>query len=198
MKKAMLSKMPGDDWQKFANLRLLYTYMYAHPGKKLLFMGSEFGQWSEWNESQSLDWHLLDWENHQGIQKIISDLNKLQKQEKALHQSDFDWRGFEWIDFNDADRSIISFIRRAKDPSDFLVVVLNFTPAVYEQYQVGVPEAGEYEVIINSDSEFYGGSNVGEMSKHASWGDWQNQTANLTITIPPLAGVILKPKKNKI
>ena len=161
-------------------------------------MGCEFGQWLEWNESQSLDWHLLDWENHQGIQKIISDLNKPQKHEKALHQSDFDWRGFEWIDFNDADRSIISFIRRAKDPSDFLVVVLNFTPAVYEQYHVGVPKAGEHEVIMNSDSEFYGGSNVGEMSKHASWGDWQNQTVNLTITIPPLAGVILKPKKNKI
>ena len=198
MKKAMLSKMPGDDWQKFANLRLLYTYMYAHSGKKLLFMGSEFGQWAEWSQAKSLDWHLLDWENHQGIQKIISDLNKLQKQEKALHQSDFDWRGFEWIDFNDADRSIISFIRRAKDPSDFLVVVLNFTPSVYEQYQIGVPEAGEYEIIMNSDSKFYGGSNVGEISTHARWGDWQNQTANLTLTIPPLAGVILKPKKNKI
>jgi 1,4-alpha-glucan branching enzyme len=198
MKKAMLSKMPGDDWQKFANLRLLYTYMYAHSGKKLLFMGSEFGQWAEWSQAKSLDWHLLDWENHQGIQKIIGDLNKLQKQEKALHQSDFDWRGFEWIDFNDADRSIISFIRRAKDPSDFLVVVLNFTPSVYEQYQIGVPEAGEYEIIMNSDSKFYGGSNVGEISTHARWGDWQNQTANLTLTIPPLAGVILKPKKNKI
>ena len=156
--------------------------MYAHL-EKITLMGCEFGQWLEWNESQSLDWHLLDWENHQGIQKIISDLNKSQKHEKALHQSDFDWRGFEWIDFNDADRSIISFIRRAKDPSDFLAVVLNFTPAVYEQYHV-VYKAGEHEVIMNSDSEFYG-SNVGEMSKHASWGDWQNQTVNLTSTILP-------------
>lgn len=195
MKNAMLSKMPGDDWQKFANLRLLYTYMYAHPGKKLLFMGCEFGQWAEWSESKSLDWHLLDWENHQGVQKIVKDLNALQKQECALHQNDFDWRGFEWIDFNDADRSVVSFVRRAKDPSDFLVVVLNFTPAVYQDYQIGVPEAGNYEIIMNSDSEFYGGSNVGEMTLTANEGDWQNQPANLRLTIPPLAGVILKPKK---
>ncbi len=195
MKNAMLSKMPGDDWQKFANLRLLYTYMYAHPGKNLLFMGCEFGQWAEWSESKSLDWHLLDWENHQGIQKIIRDLNALDKREKALHQNDFDWRGFEWIDFNDADRSVISFVRRAKDPSDFLVVVLNFTPGVHNDYKIGVPEAGEYEIIMNSDSEFYGGSNVGESNLQAHQGDWQNQPANLTLTIPPLAGVILKPKK---
>jgi 1,4-alpha-glucan branching enzyme len=195
MKNAMLSKMPGDDWQKFANLRLLYTYMYAHPGKKLLFMGSEFGQWAEWNESKSLDWHLLDWENHQGVQKIVRDLNALQKKESALHQNDFDWRGFEWVDFNDADRSIVSFVRRAKDPSDFLVVVLNFTPAVHQDYQIGVPEAGEYEIIMNSDSEFYGGSNVGEVNLFANEGDWQNQPANLKLTIPPLAGIILKPKK---
>jgi len=195
MKKAMLSKMPGDDWQKFANLRLLYTYMYAHPGKNLLFMGCEFGQWAEWSESKSLDWHLLNWENHQGVQKIIRDLNALNVQEKALHQNDFDWRGFEWIDFNDADNSIVSFVRRAKDPSDFLVVVLNFTPGVQYDYQIGVPEAGPYEIIMNSDSEFYGGSNVGEMTLQANSGDWQNQSASLKLTIPPLAGVILKPKK---
>jgi len=195
MKKAMLSKMPGDDWQKFANLRLLYTYMYAHPGKNLLFMGCEFGQWAEWSDSKSLDWHLLNWENHQGVQKIIRDLNALNVQEKALHQNDFDWRGFEWIDFNDADNSIVSFVRRAKDPSDFLVVVLNFTPGVQYDYQIGVPEAGPYEIIMNSDSEFYGGSNVGDMTLQANSGDWQNQSASLKLTIPPLAGVILKPKK---
>ncbi len=195
MKKSMLSKMPGDDWQKFANLRLLYTYMYAHPGKKLLFMGCEFGQWAEWSDSKSLDWHLLDWENHQGVQKLVRDLNAVNKKEKALHQNDFDWRGFEWIDFNDADRSVISFVRRAKDPSDFLVVVLNFTPAVHHDYKIGVPEPGEYEIIMNSDSEFYGGSNVGNVNLHATSGDWQNQPASLQLTIPPLAGVIIKPKR---
>ncbi len=195
MKNAMLAKMPGDDWQKFANLRLLYTYMYAHPGKKLLFMGCEFGQWAEWSESKSLDWHLLNWEQHQGVQKVIRDLNSLVKTEKALYENDFDWRGFEWIDFNDADNSIVSFVRRAKDTEDFLITVLNFTPTVHYDYQVGVPEACEYEIIMNSDSEYYGGSNVGDTVLKAIPGEWQNQSASLKLTVPPLAGVILKPKK---
>lgn len=195
MKKAMLTKMPGDDWQRFANLRLLYTYMYAHPGKKLLFMGSEFGQWQEWSEARSLDWHLLDWESHQGIQKTIRDLNALLKKEPALHQADFDWRGFEWIDFNDSANSILSFVRRAQNASDFLVTVLNFTPNVHKEYKIGVPEPGEYTTIFNSDSTFYGGSNVGEATFIAEKGEWQNQPAYITLTIPPLAGVILKPKK---
>lgn len=194
MKQSMLSKMPGDDWQKFANLRLLYLYMYTHPGKNLHFMGSEFGQWSEWSESRSLDWHLLEWEKHQGLQLIVKDLNKLNKAEKALHEVDFDWRGFEWIDISDADNSIISFIRRAKNPEDFLVVILNFTPSVHYGYKIGVPCAGEYEVLINSDSEFYGGSNAGDNKIHAEWGEWHNQEATISTTIPPLAGVILKPK----
>lgn len=194
MKQSMLTKMPGDDWQKFANLRLIYLYMYTHPGKNLLFMGCEFGQWSEWSESRSLDWHLLEWEKHQGVQLLIKDLNGIIKEEKALHEVDFDWRGFEWIDISDADNSIISFIRRAKDPEDFVVVILNFTPTVHYGYKVGVPQAGAYEVLINSDSEFYGGSNAGDNKIHAEWGDWHNQKANISITIPPLAGVILKPK----
>jgi 1,4-alpha-glucan branching enzyme len=195
MKNAMVAKMPGDDWQKFANLRLLYTYMYAHPGKKLLFMGCEFGQWAEWSESKSLDWHLLNWEQHQGVQNTVRDLNALVKSEKALHENDFDWRGFEWIDFNDADNSIVSFVRRAKDAEDFLVTVLNFTPTVHYDYRIGVPEACEYEIIMNSDSEYYGGSNVGDSVLNAAPGEWQNQPASLQLTIPPLAGVILKPKK---
>ncbi|MBO6794836.1 MAG: 1,4-alpha-glucan branching protein GlgB [Balneolaceae bacterium] len=195
MKNSMLAKMPGDDWQKFANLRLLYTYMYAHPGKKLLFMGCEFGQWAEWSESKSLDWHLLNWEQHQGVQKVIRDLNSLAKTEKALYENDFDWRGFEWIDFNDADNSIVSFVRRAKDTGDFLITVLNFTPTVHYEYQVGVPEACEYEIIMNSDSEYYGGSNVGDTVLKAVPGEWQNQKASIKLTVPPLAGVILKPKK---
>ena len=153
--------MPGDDWQKFANLRLLYTYMYAHPGKKLLFMGGEIAQWQEWSEARSLDWHLLEWENHRGVQSLVKDLNALLKAEPALYEVDFDWRGFEWLDFNDADNSIISFVRRAKDPEDFLIVVLNFTPTVHHEYTIGAPVAGEYEILMNSDSEFYGGSNVG-------------------------------------
>ena len=194
MKQAMLAKMPGDDWQKFANLRLLYTYMFAHPGKKLLFMGCEFGQWEEWNESKSLDWHLLDWENHQGIQKLIKDLNTNMKQQSALHEVDFDWRGFEWLDINDANNSIISFIRRAKNPEDFVLAVMNFTPTVHHNYEIGAPRAGQYEVIINSDSEYYGGSNVGNAFLEAEWGDWQNQPAKLKITVPPLGGIILKPK----
>ena len=195
MKQAMLAKMPGDDWQKFANLRLLYTYMYAHPGKQLLFMGCEFGQWEEWSESKSLDWHLLDWQNHQGIQLLVKDLNRLHKEVPALHEVDFDWRGFDWLDINDADNSIISFIRRAKNPEDFIITVLNFTPTVHYEYTIGAPAAGEYEIIMNSDSEFYGGSNVGEASVIAEWNEWQSQPAQIKVTIPPLAGIILKPKK---
>lgn len=195
MKQAMLSKMPGDDWQKFANLRLIYTYMYTHPGKNLLFMGCEFGQWQEWSESRSLDWHLLDWEPHQGVQKLVKDLNALNNQEKAMHEVDFDWRGFEWLDINDADNSIISYVRRAKDPEDFIIVVLNFTPTVHKDYTIGAPVEGEYEIIMNSDSEFYGGSNVGDAVLNAHNGEWQDQPANMKITVPPLAGIILKPKK---
>ncbi len=194
MKEAMLSKMPGDDWQKFANLRLLYLYMYTHPGKNLLFMGSEFGQWSEWSESRSLDWHLLEWEKHHGLQLLVKDLNGINNKEKALHEVDFDSRGFEWIDISDADNSIISFVRRAKDPEDFVIVIMNFTPSVHYGYKIGVPHAGEYEILINSDSEFYGGSNTGDHKIHAEWGEWHNQKANISITVPPLAGVILKPK----
>ncbi|MEX0608788.1 MAG: 1,4-alpha-glucan branching protein GlgB [Balneolaceae bacterium] len=194
MKQSMLSKMPGDDWQKFANLRLLYLYMYAHPGKNLLFMGCEFGQWSEWSESRSLDWHLLEWEKHSGLQQLLKDLNSINKKEKALHEVDFDWRGFEWIDISDADNCVISFIRRAKDPEDFLVIVLNFTPSVHHGYKIGVPLAGEYEVLLNSDSQYYGGSNAGDNKVQAQSGEWHNQEAHVAITVPPLAGVILKPK----
>ena len=194
MKQSMLSKMPGDDWQKFANLRLLYAYMYTHPGKNLLFMGGEFGQWSEWNHDNSLDWHLLEWDKHKGLQQLVKDLNKVSKQEGSLHQIDGDWRGFEWIDVSDADNSLISYIRRGKNADDFVVVILNFTPAVHHGYQIGVPKDGEYKVVMNTDSEYYGGSNAGDSVIKAKWGEWHNQPAYINVTIPPLAALILKPK----
>jgi len=194
MKKSMLSKMPGDDWQKFANLRLLYTYMYAHPGAKLLFMGSEFGQWGEWNDAQSLDWHLCAFEPHQQLQTLVKDLNHLHQNQASLYELDTDWRGFEWIDFHDADNSLISFVRKAKDSGDFVVVVLNFTPNVHHNYRVGVPEMGNYEVLFNSDSEYYGGSNVGARECSALAESSHNFSASISLDIPPLAGIMLKLK----
>lgn len=195
MKKSLVSKMPGDDWQKFANLRLLYTYMYGHPGKKLLFMGSELGQWSEWTEAYSLDWHLLQWDNHKGIQNLVKDLNHLYRKERSFYEVDSRWEGFQWIDMTDADNSLLSFIRRSKDPEDYLVFILNFTPMYHEVYRFGVPEACKYEVIFNSDSYYYGGSDAGPLEVQGVKGSWHNQPSFINITVPPLAGVILKPKR---
>jgi 1,4-alpha-glucan branching enzyme len=195
MKQSLLSKMPGDDWQKFANLRLLYTYMFGHPGKKLLFMGGEFGQWDEWTEAQSLDWHLLQWETHQGVQNLVKDLNKVYKKETALYEVDSKWEGFEWIDLSDAENSLLSFIRKGKSPGDYLVFIFNFTPAYHDVYRFGVPEARKYEVILNSDSSFYGGSNAGPTVVEGREGPWHNQPCHVNIPVPPLGGVILKPGK---
>ncbi|OGW23333.1 MAG: 1,4-alpha-glucan branching enzyme, partial [Nitrospirae bacterium GWC2_46_6] len=154
-KRSMFDKMPGDMWQKFAGLRTLYGYMYGHPGKKLLFMGSEFGQWSEWNSEESLDWHLLEYEPHQRLHRFVRDLNELYKSEPAMHEVDSEWYGFEWIDFNDSESSVISFIRRAKNPDDFLVFVFNLTPVPRFGYRLGVPNSGFYKEVLNSDSEIY-------------------------------------------
>ncbi len=195
MKQSLLSKMPGDDWQKFANLRLLYTYMFGHPGKKLLFMGSEFAQWDEWTEAKSLDWHLLQWEPHKGVQNLVKDLNKLYRNEPALYEVDSKWEGFEWIDLSDADNSLLSFIRKGKNPEDYLVFILNFTPAYHNVYRFGVPEARKYEVILNSDSSFYGGSNAGPTVIEGQEGPWHNQVCHINIPVPPLGGIILKPVK---
>ena len=195
MKKSLLSKMPGDDWQKFANLRLLYTYMFGHPGKKLLFMSNEFGQWDEWTEAQSIDWHLLQWPPHQGIQNLIKDLNALYKNEPAFYEIDTRWEGFEWIDMSDADNCLLSFIRRGKKPEDTLVFILNFTPAFYDVYRFGVPLSGEYNVLFNSDSSHYGGSNKGPLKVSAIKGEWHNQPYYINVSVPPLGGVILKPSK---
>ena len=195
-KKSLLDKMPGDVWQKFANVRLLLGYMYGMPGKKLLFMGSEMGQWHEWNCNQSLDWHLLNFDSHSKLSHYISDLNKLYKNEPALYQNDFSNDGFEWIDFSDADRSIISFIRKGKNPDDALIFVYNFTPMVYLNYRIGVPWHGRYDEVLNSDSTEYWGTNIGNFGGFQS--DplaWQGRPASMNLNIPPLGVVILKYKK---
>lgn len=192
-KGSLASKMPGDDWKQLANLRLLLAYQYGHPGKKLLFMGQEFGQWDEWTEAHSLDWHLMQWDRHQGIQRMVKDLNHLLQEEPALHKMDHHWEGFEWIDFQDHDRSLLSFLRKTHDPKDSLLCVCNFTPSVVENYTLGAPKEGPYEVLFNSDSTYYGGSNVGGTAPHASPMPWQGQPTSLSLTLPPLAMIILKP-----
>ncbi|HXN50489.1 MAG TPA: 1,4-alpha-glucan branching protein GlgB [Candidatus Acidoferrum sp.] len=192
-KNSLLHKMPGDMWQQFANLRLLYAYQYGHPGKKLLFMGQEFGQRSEFSEASSLDWHLLQHDSHRGIQRLVADLNKLYAAEPALHEVDFDWHGFEWIDCNDADNSVFSFMRRGKNPQDLLVVVMNATPVVRPGYRVGVPQPGFYQEVLNTDAATYGGSNVGNMGGAQSAPIPQmGRQHSIALTLPPLAATFLK------
>jgi 1,4-alpha-glucan branching enzyme len=192
-KNSLLHKMPGDMWQQFANLRLLYAYQYGHPGKKLLFMGQEFGQRSEFSEARSLDWHLLQHDSHRGIQRLIADLNKLYAAEPALHEVDFDWHGFEWLDCNDADNSVFSFMRRGKNPQDLLVVVLNATPVVRPGYRIGVPQPGFYQEVLNTDSATYGGSNAGNMGGAQSAPMPQmGRPHSIALTLPPLAATFLK------
>jgi 1,4-alpha-glucan branching enzyme len=195
-KGAMLGKMPGDDWQKFANLRALYGYMYAHPGKKLLFMGSEIGQWSEWDEAWELDWRLIDYDPHRTLQAYVKALNKLYVEEPALHQVDFSWEGFHWIDFHDVDNSIVSFVRRARDPNDYIVVLANFTPVPRQGYRVGVPAPGFYREVLNGDWTRYGGGNVGNSGGlHSEPTPWQGQPHSILLTAPPLAVVFFKPDR---
>jgi 1,4-alpha-glucan branching enzyme len=192
-KNSLLHKMPGDMWQQFANLRLLFAYQYAHPGKKLLFMGQEIAQRQEWSETRSLDWHLLEYETHRGIQRLVADLNKLLAAESALYQVDFDWQGFEWVDANDSDNSVFSFIRRGKNPDDLLIVTLNATPVVRYGYHIGVPRPGHYEEVLNTDAAVYGGSNVGNLGgMNAGEHAWQGRRYSLALTLPPLAAVFLK------
>ncbi|TNE73661.1 1,4-alpha-glucan branching protein GlgB [bacterium] len=191
-KRSMISKMPGDDWQKAANLRLLLSYMYAHPGKKLLFMGTEFGQWGEWNFGSELDWPLLNFDRHKGIKQLIEDLNTLYKYEAAMYEVDYDWEGFEWIDFSDAEKSVISFMRYSKEKEDEVLCLFNFTPVVYKHYKVGVPEPGEYVSIYNSDHERYGGSHVLTDPAYAVKGEWQGHPYHIHVTVPPLAGMFFK------
>jgi len=197
LKGSMLGKMPGDEWRRFANLRALYGYMYAHPGKKLLFMGGEFGQYHEWNFETGLDWNLLDYPVHRKLQHFVRDLNHLYVAESALHEVDFSWEGFQWIDLHDVDQSAVSFLRRAKaeDPAaaEFMVVAANFTPVPREGYRVGVPSPGFYRELLNSDAEAYGGSNMGNKGGlPADAIPWQGQPYSILITLPPLAVVYFK------
>ena len=196
LKRSMLDKMPGDVWQKYANLRAMYTYMYGHPGKKLLFMGAEFGQWAEWSEERSLDWHLLEGEDHQQLQQFVGDLGKLYLAEPALFEVDNSWEGFQWIDFADADSSIISFLRRAKDPNDVLIFACNLTPQPRPGYRIGLPVDGFYREILNSDWRQYGGSgvdNAGGVGAEAL--PWQSCQFSAPINLPPLGVVVLKPQR---
>ena len=189
-KGSLVSKMPGDEWQRFANLRLLYTLLYTYPGKKLLFMGCEFGQGTEWDFHTSLDWYVLDYSHHRGVQTLVKDLNQLYKTESALYQHDFDHQGFEWIDCCDVQQSIISYRRKHGDEE--LLVILNFTPVVRENYRIGVPKAGHYKEIFNSDSSYYDGSNIGSGIIVSEPKEWMGQLNSINLTLPPLGGVILK------
>jgi 1,4-alpha-glucan branching enzyme len=191
-KASMLNKMPGDEWRRFANLRLLYTYLFTHPGKKLLFMGTEFGQGTEWDATRVLDWYVLDYAFHQGLKLLVKDLNGLYINTPALYRYDFDARGFEWIDCHDALNSVLIYQRKGDD--DFLVIALNFTPQIRYGYRIGVPKPGKYLEIFNSDSEFYAGSNVGNDAQQlvAEEIEWMNHPYSLNITLPPLAGIILR------
>lgn len=193
-KGSMLYKMPGDEWQQFANLRLLYTYLFTHPGKKLMFMGCEFGQGSEWDHHQALDWYVLDYPFHRGIQVLVRDLNKFYTSHPELYAYDFEQQGFEWIDCHDHEQSIISYLRRCHD--DFILIIINFTPIARYNYRVGIPSKGAYTECLNSDSEYYGGSNVGNTGTVYSENiAWMGQPYSLNLVLPPLGGIVLKPKE---
>jgi len=192
-KRSMLDKLPGDVWQKHATLRTLYAYMYGHPGKKLLFMGGEFGQWREWNHDRSLDWHLLTDPAHQGLRRFVQDLNWHYAAERSLYESDYAPEGFRWIDCNDSEHSVISLIRYGADRRDFLVMVFNFTPVPRELWRIGVPEPGRYDEILNSDSELYGGSNVGNLGGVSSEPvPAHGLDHSVLLTVPPLGALYLK------
>ena len=195
-KGSMLAKMPGDRWQQFANLRAYYGFMFGHPGKKLLFMGCEFAQQREWNHDQSLDWHLLDDPMHAGMQRLLRDLNRLYRTTAALHQLDFTPAGFEWIDHNDAENSVLAFIRRGEDARSCIVVVCNFTPSPRTGYRLGVPHEGQYRECLNTDSHHYGGSNMGT-PLGAAWAQHlpsHGKPWSVVLSLPPLATVMLEWK----
>jgi 1,4-alpha-glucan branching enzyme len=190
----MFGKIPGDDWRKAATLRALFGFMYAHPGKKLMFMGAEFGQGREWNYDQGLDWHLAEEPLHAGIRRFVQDVNRAYVTERALHEVDFDPSGFQWIDCNDNENSVVSLIRRSRDGREQVVAVLNFTPVPRYGYRLGVPAAGAWIELLNSDAEVYGGSNLGNggvVFTEAIAAHGHDQS--LRLTLPPLSALLLKP-----
>nr|WP_232500440.1 1,4-alpha-glucan branching protein GlgB [Hydrogenobacter thermophilus] len=189
-KGSLINKMPKDWWQKFANLRLLLTYMYAHPGKKLLFMGGEFGQWDEWNHDRGLDWFLLEHSTHRGVQKLVRDLNRVVKENPALYELDFSHEGFEWIDFSDTDQSVISFLRKDRSGKNIFLSVFNFTPVPRYNYRIGVPYRGFWKKIINSDALEYGGSGHGDTEAvHTEDVPFHGRPYSICLTLPSLAGL---------
>lgn len=194
-KESMIYKMPGDEWQKFANLRALYLYMFTFSGTKLLFMGSEFGQTSEWNVNQSLDFHLLEFEPHKKTLKFIQSLNKTYKEQSALYQKSFQDDGFEWVELGDHLNSIFVYLRKGNEPKDQLLVILNLTPTVRNEYRVGVPFAGQWDILLNSDSEEFYGSNYPVEISESKELPWMNQPFSVTVSVPPLSGLILKQAK---
>ena len=191
-KRSLFGKMPGDTWQKFANLRLLFAYMVAHPGKKMLFMGGEFGQVGEWDAGSPLNWELLAQEKHKALHLLVQDLNRLYLRESSLWEIDHKYQGFEWIDFHDADNSIVSFLRRGESGAP-LIWVFNFTPVIRKGYRVGVPEPGFYNEMVNTDSSRYGGSNVGNLGGVlADKVPQAGRPCSLNLTLPPLAALAFK------
>jgi 1,4-alpha-glucan branching enzyme len=194
-KGSLLARMPGDEWQRFANLRLLYTFMLTYPGKKLLFMGCEFAQGAEWNATGELDWYLLDYPLHQGVSLALGDLNRLYVNTPSLHRRDFEHEGFEWIDCHDAPQSVLSYVRKSED--DFVVIVLNFTPVPRNDYRIGVPVSGTYRELFNSDSTYYGGSNMGNPPRTTDDKGWMGRPYSVSLTLPPLAGILLVLQKEE-
>jgi 1,4-alpha-glucan branching enzyme len=189
-KGSLLAKMPGDPWQQVANLRLLYGVMWAQPGKQLLFMGGEFGQWSEWNHDGELEWHLLQHAPHQGVQRFVRDLNTTCRAEPALHELDCEPAGFTWIDCNDNEQSTLSWLRRSRSGAGTVAVACNFTPVPRHGFRLGVPHAGRWHEILNGDATLYGGSGQGNLGgADAAPVAWHGQPASIVITLPPLAVV---------
>ena len=194
-KKAIVDKMPGDEWQRFANLRLLYSFMYTHPGTKLLFQGGEFGQTSEWNFQTSLDWHLLQYDVHKGAQSLVKDLNKFYKKEKSLFEKQFSTEGFEWIDHGDHQNSVLSYIRKGENEKDNVIIVLNLTPVPRENYRIGLPKSGSLKQVFNSDDKKYYGTGEYKNTKlTAEEKEWNNRQHSLELTLPPLSMIAFKYK----
>ncbi|MBI4285807.1 MAG: alpha amylase C-terminal domain-containing protein, partial [Chloroflexi bacterium] len=191
-KGSLLGKMPGDEWRKFANLRLLLGYMFAQPGKKLLFMGDEFGQVSEWHHDRGLEWWVLAYPVHSGQQRWVESLNRLYRSEPALHELDFDPKGFEWIDGSDFEQSVISFLRKGRSPGTHILVACNFTPVPRRDYRIGVPSSGVWKEVLNSDAAEFGGAGYSNGEVTATTVAWHGRQYSLSLTLPPLAIIFLK------